>query len=150
MLALWRRRPVNLPTCSSGTSRKNSRNIFLLLVLNIIDRNDCLKCVVFKFFSLAKDPLSFLSFKISSFLSAKDFYKKSNNFNCLFLNFGTFPAKANSNHPGKNAPGKHVRVMYTPLHPTFIYSKTGVYRGIHFFLIFALNIDRGYSLEPPH
>ena len=32
---------------------------------------------------------------------------------------------------------KHVRVMYTRLHPTFIY-KTGVYRGIHFFLIFAL------------
>ena len=29
---------------------------------------------------------------------------------------------------------KEVRVMYTPLHPTFIYSKTGVYRGIHFFL----------------
>ena len=32
---------------------------------------------------------------------------------------------------------KQVRVMNTPLHPT-LYSKTGVYRGIHFFLIFAL------------
>ena len=27
-------------------------------------------------------------------------------------------------------------------------AKTGVYRGIHFFLIFAQNIDCGYSLEP--
>ena len=35
---------------------------------------------------------------------------------------------------------------YTPL----LYNKTGVYRGIHFFLIFALNIDCGYSLETPH
>ena len=33
---------------------------------------------------------------------------------------------------------------YTPL----LYSKTEVYRGIHFFLIFA-HIDCGYSLEPP-
>ena len=32
---------------------------------------------------------------------------------------------------------KQVRVMNTPLHPSF-YSKTGVYRGIHFFPIFAL------------
>ena len=30
--------------------------------------------------------------------------------------------------------GKHVRVMYTPLNPN---SKTGVYRGIPIFLIFA-------------
>ena len=29
--------------------------------------------------------------------------------------------------------GKHVRVIYTLLHPTLIYSKTGVYRGTHFF-----------------
>ena len=29
-------------------------------------------------------------------------------------------------------------------------SKTGVYRGIHFFLFLLQNIDRGYSLEPPH
>ena len=29
-----------------------------------------------------------------------------------------------------------LRVMKTPLHPTF--SKTGVYRGMHYFLIFAL------------
>ena len=33
---------------------------------------------------------------------------------------------------GPETSGKHVRVIYTPL-----YSKTGVYRGIHFFLIFA-------------
>ena len=31
--------------------------------------------------------------------------------------------------------GKHV--MYTTFNPTFIYSKTGVCRGIPFFLIFA-------------
>ena len=35
--------------------------------------------------------------------------------------------------------------IYTPL----LYSKIGVYRGIHNFLIFSLNIDCGYSLEPP-
>ena len=27
------------------------------------------------------------------------------------------------------------------------YSEPGVYRGIHYFLIFLKNIDRGYSLE---
>ena len=37
------------------------------------------------------------------------------------------------------------RSPYTPL----LYSETWVYRGIHYFLIFALNIDCGYSLEPP-
>ena len=31
----------------------------------------------------------------------------------------------------------HVRVIYTPLHP-ILYSKTGVYRGIHHLIIFAL------------
>ena len=30
----------------------------------------------------------------------------------------------------------NVHVMYTPLNPTFIYSKTGVCRGIPIFLIF--------------
>ena len=35
---------------------------------------------------------------------------------------------------------------YTPL----LYSKTGVYRGIHYFLILLQNIDCGYSLELPH
>ena len=33
--------------------------------------------------------------------------------------------------------GKHVHAMNTPLNPTFIYSKTGVCRGIPIFLIFA-------------
>ena len=33
------------------------------------------------------------------------------------------------------ASGKHVCEMYTPSYPT-LYSKTGVYRGIHIFLIF--------------
>ena len=34
----------------------------------------------------------------------------------------------------------------TPL----LYSKTGVYKGIHYFFLFLLkNIDCGYSLEPP-
>ena len=32
--------------------------------------------------------------------------------------------------------GKHVRVIYIPLHP-LLYSKSVVYRGIHYFLIFA-------------
>ena len=43
---------------------------------------------------------------------------------------------------------KRVRVMKTPYTP-LLCSKTGVYRGIHYFLIFALNIYCGYSLEPP-
>ena len=34
---------------------------------------------------------------------------------------------------------------YTPL----LYSKTGVYRGLQYFLIFAQNIDCGDTLEPP-
>ena len=29
-----------------------------------------------------------------------------------------------------------------------LYSKTGVYRGIHFFLLLLKSIDCGYSLEP--
>ena len=32
---------------------------------------------------------------------------------------------------------KHVREMYTPYTP-LLYSETGVYRGIHYFLIFVL------------
>ena len=43
----------------------------------------------------------------------------------------------------------HVCIMYTPLNTTFI-GKTGVCRGIPIFLIFAQNIDCGYTLEPPH
>ena len=40
--------------------------------------------------------------------------------------------------------------IFDPLKPHFLYSKTGVYRGKHyFFLISAKNIDCGYSLEPP-
>ena len=43
------------------------------------------------------------------------------------------------------------RIMYTPLNPNFIYSKTGVCRGrVYLFFLFLLqNIDCGYSLEPP-
>ena len=45
---------------------------------------------------------------------------------------------------------KHAYIILTPLHPTFIYGKTGVYRGIYYFFLFLLkNIDCGYSLEPP-
>ena len=43
---------------------------------------------------------------------------------------------------------KHTYIILTPLNPTF-YSKTGVNRGIHCFLISVQNIDFGYSLEPP-
>ena len=35
------------------------------------------------------------------------------------------------------------------LKPHFFYSKTGVYRGKHYFYYFAKNIDCGYPLEPP-
>ena len=37
----------------------------------------------------------------------------------------------------------------TPAPHFCIYSKTGVYRGIHFFLVLFYNIDREYLLEPP-
>ena len=44
---------------------------------------------------------------------------------------------------------KHAYIILTPLAP-LLYSKTRVYRGIHYFLLFQLkNIDSGYSLEPP-
>ena len=32
----------------------------------------------------------------------------------------------------------------------YIYSKTGIIRGMHYFSYIAKNIDYGYSLEPPH
>ena len=35
----------------------------------------------------------------------------------------------------------------TPL--PLLYSKNGVYRGIRIFLIFAQNVDRGFTLDPP-
>ena len=35
---------------------------------------------------------------------------------------------------------------FDPLKP---HSKTGVYRGMYYFLISAKNIDSGYLLEPP-
>ena len=39
---------------------------------------------------------------------------------------------------------KQVRVRRPPFTP-LLYSKTGVYRGIHFFLFLLQNIDCGYS-----
>ena len=44
---------------------------------------------------------------------------------------------------------KHVLEMYTPLNLPFIYSKTGVLRGIPIFFILLQNIDCGYLLEMP-
>ena len=43
---------------------------------------------------------------------------------------------------------KHAYIILTPLNP-LLYSKTGVYRGIHYFFYSAKNIVCGYSLEPP-
>ena len=42
----------------------------------------------------------------------------------------------------------HVRVISTPSYIPLLYSKTGIYRGIHFFLFLLYNIDCGYSFEP--
>ena len=42
----------------------------------------------------------------------------------------------------------HVREMYTHLIP-LLYSKTGIYRDIQFFLFLIQNIHCGYPLEPP-
>ena len=50
----------------------------------------------------------------------------------------------------KNRSGKHVPVIYTPLTPHFLIVKpgfTGVY--IIFSVFLLLNINCGYSLEPP-
>ena len=48
--------------------------------------------------------------------------------------------------------GKHVRVMYAPLNPTFIqqnWKKLG-YAGVYLFFLFLLrDVDCGCSLEPP-
>ena len=42
---------------------------------------------------------------------------------------------------------KHVYIILTPLNPTFIYGKIGVYRGIHYFFLFLLkNIDCAHNL----
>ena len=42
---------------------------------------------------------------------------------------------------------KHTYIILTPFNST-LYSKTGVYRGIHYFFLFLLkNIDCGYSLD---
>ena len=38
---------------------------------------------------------------------------------------------------------------FDPLKHPLLYSKTGVYRGIHYFSNLAKNTDCGYSLEPP-
>ena len=52
-----------------------------------------------------------------------------------------------------NSSGKHVRVLYTPLNPTFIYAATlghaGIYLFFFYFYFFLFqNKDCGYSLEP--
>ena len=38
-------------------------------------------------------------------------------------------------------------VCFIPPYTPLLYNKTGVYRGIHFFLFLLLNIYCGYSLE---
>ena len=43
---------------------------------------------------------------------------------------------------------KHGYIILTPLIP-LLYSKTGVYRGIHYFSYFAQKHRLWYSLEPP-
>ena len=70
-----------------------------------------------------------------------------NSFVCLLYD------PVNNETMSRRSLNKHIRItcpcdLYL-LHPT-LYSKIGVYRGLHNFLIFALNIDCGYSLEPPH
>ena len=42
----------------------------------------------------------------------------------------------------------HIRISCP--YPLLLYNKTKVYRGIHYFLIFALKHRVGYSLEPPN
>ena len=45
----------------------------------------------------------------------------------------------------------NISVCFIPLYTPLLYSKYGVYKGMHYFLFFLLlNIDCGYSLEPPH
>ena len=44
---------------------------------------------------------------------------------------------------------KHTYMILTPLRPHFLYSKTGVYRGIHYFSYFCLKHWLWNSLEPP-
>ena len=53
-------------------------------------------------------------------------------------------------YPNLFSSWKHAYIKLTPETPV-LYSKTGVYRGKHYFFLFLLKtIDCGYSLEPPH
>ena len=52
-------------------------------------------------------------------------------------------------------PSDNMSVCFIPPYTPLLYGKTGVYRGIFtgvyiIFLFLLLNIDCGYSLEPPH
>ena len=45
---------------------------------------------------------------------------------------------------------KHAYIILTCLNP-ILYSKTGVYRGTHYFFLILLKIiNCGYSCKPPH
>ena len=43
----------------------------------------------------------------------------------------------------------NVSMKCFPPHTPLLYSKNGVYRGIHILLFLVKNIDCGYSLKPP-
>ena len=49
----------------------------------------------------------------------------------------------------KESHHENMPIWFWPPETPLLYSKTGVYRGVHFFFISAQNIDCGYSLEPP-
>ena len=70
-------------------------------------------------------------------------------FRVLPISEGTrYTRKHTGNH--KRTSWQHTYIILTPLNPTFIYTKTGDYRGINYFFLFLLkHIDCGYSLEPP-
>ena len=71
-------------------------------------------------------------------ITFKLLYEKQDFIHCVFKTLNTTGYDLTSR--------KQVRVMKPPYTP-ILYSKTGVYRGMHFFLFFLLNIDCGYSMR---
>ena len=73
----------------------------------------------------------------------------TNKFGHSFCKKFEYPADSPSDKGKKNRHQDNMSVCFIPHYTPLLYSKTGVYRGIYYFLILLYNIYCGYSLEPP-
>ena len=64
-----------------------------------------------------------------------------------FSDVVTYMCSLSTQRNGNYISRKHAYIILTPL-DLLLYSKTGVFRGIHYFSYFVKIIDLGYSLEP--